>query len=98
MAGAPGDAPETLRDFIGTIRADTPFRAVHEILPDADDAGLLAEDAGRKPLSCAALRRFAAALDLRAFGLARADTLCAAIPNGPEAATMFLEPPQRASF
>ena len=24
----PGDAPETLRDFIGTIRADTPFRAV----------------------------------------------------------------------
>ena len=32
---------------------------------------------------------FAAALDLRAFGLARADTLCAAIPNGPEAAVCF---------
>jgi acyl-coenzyme A synthetase/AMP-(fatty) acid ligase len=80
----------SLPEFRATIKAETPFEAVSDIIPPSDESVIWGTDPSKRPLTFNELRKFVAELDLRQFGLKRSDTLCTAIPNGPEAAVSFM--------
>ena len=73
------------------VTAPTAFAALHDIVSAGDEPAIYADrGVAKEPLSYSALKDFIAALDLRRFGIGRTDTLCTAMPNGPEAAVCFL--------
>ena len=73
------------------VTAPAAFAALHDIVSAGDEPAIYADrGVAKEPLTYSALKAFIAALDLRRFGIGRTDTLCTAIPNGPEAAVCFL--------
>ena len=73
------------------VTAPAAFAALHDIVSAGDEPAIYADrGVAKAPLTYSALKAFIAALDLRRFGIGRTDTLCTAMPNGPEAAVCFL--------
>ena len=73
------------------VTAPAAFAALHDIVSAGDEPAIYADrGVAKAPLTYSALKDFIAALDLRRFGIGRTDTLCTAMPNGPEAAVCFL--------
>ena len=73
------------------VTAPAAFAALHDIVSDGDEPAIYADrGVDKEPLTYSALKAFITALDLRSFGIGRTDTLCTAMPNGPEAAVCFL--------
>ena len=80
-----------LREFQATIKAD-PFTELADLIPSGPEPVIYTDLAGnskQKPLTFDRLKEFVAEFDVRRFGLKRTDTLCTAIPNGPEACVCF---------
>ena len=84
-------ATEALRTFQATIKAD-PFTELADLIPSGPEPVIYTDLPGnsrQKPLTFDRLKAFVAEFDVRRFGLKRTDTLCTAIPNGPEACVCF---------
>eukprot|EP00316_Scyphosphaera_apsteinii_P011436 CAMPEP_0119313294 /NCGR_PEP_ID=MMETSP1333-20130426/28625_1 /TAXON_ID=418940 /ORGANISM="Scyphosphaera apsteinii, Strain RCC1455" /LENGTH=724 /DNA_ID=CAMNT_0007318099 /DNA_START=30 /DNA_END=2204 /DNA_ORIENTATION=+ len=80
-----------LEEFRRTITG-TDYSSVVDLVPDIPDRAMWTDQPNNeKKASCtfAKLKAFIAELDLRRFGVCRTDTVCSAIPNGPEAAMCF---------
>ena len=69
------------------------FTTVLDLIP-ADEGGGIAiravPDDERLPLTFERLQRFVSQFDVSRFGLVQGSRLCSSIPNGPEAAVLFL--------
>eukprot|EP00747_Dinoflagellata_sp_TGD_P169800 gnl/TRDRNA2_/TRDRNA2_199728_c0_seq1.p1 gnl/TRDRNA2_/TRDRNA2_199728_c0~~gnl/TRDRNA2_/TRDRNA2_199728_c0_seq1.p1 ORF type:complete len:590 (+),score=107.02 gnl/TRDRNA2_/TRDRNA2_199728_c0_seq1:64-1833(+) len=68
---------------------DGDWKTFYDFIPDNADTFLLPVD-GRKPLTYKDLRSFLLDPKHDILGLGREDRLCAALPNGPESATVYL--------
>lgn len=80
-----------LTSFQASISA-TPLEAVDELIIAGPEPALFTDqpaNAAQQPCTLAHLRAFVDNFDLRRFGIDRSDTVCTAIPNGPEAAVCF---------
>lgn len=69
----------------------------YDLIPESEAPFLYGTD-GRKPLSAKQLKEFVVSDAVEVPGLGRADRLCTAIPNGPEAAVCFFAFALRCTF
>ena len=84
-----------LAEFKKTIVASTDWEAFADLVVASERDAFLSADTPVEsrpgPLTHGKLRAFVDALDLNErFGLKRTDNVCTAIPNGPEAAVLFV--------
>jgi len=84
-----------LAEFKKTIVASTDWEAFADLVVASERDAFLSADTPVEsrpgPLTHGRLRAFVDALDLNErFGLKRTDNVCTAIPNGPEAAVLFV--------
>ncbi|MEM1168617.1 MAG: condensation domain-containing protein [Cyanobacteria bacterium P01_H01_bin.35] len=86
---------------VDEIAASTPFESWADLLPGTDNPAILGTDA-RQPLTHAQLKEFVQSppdnASLSHLGIKISDRVCAAIPNGPEAAVAFLSLAQQCVF
>ncbi|NES04122.1 MAG: AMP-binding protein, partial [Okeania sp. SIO2F4] len=86
---------------VDEIAASVEFQTWSDLLPGTDEPAIYSTD-GRKPLTHAQLKDFVKSppdnASLSYLGIKITDRVCAATPNGPEAATLFLSLAQQCVF
>ncbi|MDJ1172320.1 condensation domain-containing protein [Roseofilum sp. BLCC_M154] len=94
-------SPSSSPCLVDEIAASVEFETWTDLLPGTDRPAILAVD-GRKPLTHAALKAFIQSppdnANLSHLGISITDRVCAAMPNGPEAAVAFLSLAQHCVF
>jgi malonyl CoA-acyl carrier protein transacylase len=89
------------RCLVDEIAASTEFETWTDLLPGTDRPAILGVD-GRKPLTHAVLKAFIQSppdnANLSHLGISITERVCAAMPNGPEAAVAFLSLAQQCVF
>ena len=87
--------------LVDEIAASIQFETWADLLPGTESPAIMGID-GRKPLTHAALKAFVQSppnnVKLSYFGIKSTDCVCAAIPDGPEAAVAFLSLAQQCIF